>query len=103
MTITQTVDIPDSHRLTIDVPCEIPTGKTILIFKPAAEAAFMTAQEAMDNGLGLGVGSRIDPAEAIRRCSGIFNQLGIDLSSDDFLAMRQQDKELENRLDSLEV
>ena len=63
----------------------------------------MTAQEAMDNGLGLGAGPRIDPAEAIKRCSGIFNRLGIDLSSDDFLAMRQQDKELENRLDSLEV
>ena len=32
MTITQTVDIPDSHRLTIDVPPEIPTGRAILAF-----------------------------------------------------------------------
>ena len=35
MTITQTVDIPDSHRLTIDVPKEIPAGRTVLTFTPA--------------------------------------------------------------------
>ena len=32
MTITQTVDIPASHRLTIDVPREIPAGRTIITF-----------------------------------------------------------------------
>ena len=35
MTITQTVDIPASHRLTIDVPPEVPTGPVILSFTPA--------------------------------------------------------------------
>jgi hypothetical protein len=35
MTVTQTVDIPASHRLTIDVPREIPTGKAVLAFTPA--------------------------------------------------------------------
>ena len=35
MSITQTVDIPDSRRLTIDVPFEIPTGPVILTFTPA--------------------------------------------------------------------
>jgi hypothetical protein len=35
MSITQTVDIPDSHRLTIDVPREIPSGRAILTFTPA--------------------------------------------------------------------
>ena len=59
----------------------------------------LTAQEAMERGLGLGTGSRIDPAEAVKRCSGIFKRLDIPLSSDDFLAMRQQERELENRLD----
>jgi hypothetical protein len=34
MSITQTVDIPDSHRLTIDVPHEIPAGPVILTFTP---------------------------------------------------------------------
>ncbi|GHU72901.1 hypothetical protein FACS189450_11590 [Spirochaetia bacterium] len=35
MTIEQTVEIPASHRLTIDVPRDIPTGRTILAFTPA--------------------------------------------------------------------
>ena len=35
MTITQTVDIPESHRLVIDVPHEIPAGRAILAFTPA--------------------------------------------------------------------
>ena len=93
MSVTQTVEVPASRRLTIDVPREIPVGKTILIFKPVAE-------EAVDRGLGLGNGPRIDPAEAIRRCCGITKRLGFTFSSDDFLAMRRQDKELEDRLDS---
>jgi len=100
MTITQTVEIPASHRLTIEVPREIPTGQTVLVFKPVTEASVsMTTQEAMERGLGFGGGSRIDPAEAVERCSGIMQRLGFTFSSDDFLAMRRQDKELEDRLD----
>jgi hypothetical protein len=37
MTVTQTVEIPASHRLTIDVPREIPAGRVILAFTPAVE------------------------------------------------------------------
>ena len=61
MTITQTVDIPDSHRLTIDVPPEVPAGKTVLAFTPASgerlpggsprtveEALQMAAEKAAD-------------------------------------------------------
>ena len=102
MTITQTVDIPASRRLIIDVPPEVPAGRTILIFKPVAEASVcMTAQEAVNLGLGLGSGPRIDPMEAIKSCSGITKRLGFNFSSDDFLAKRRQDKELEDRLDSI--
>ena len=36
MTIEQTVEIPANHRLTIDVPREVPAGRTILSFTPAA-------------------------------------------------------------------
>jgi hypothetical protein len=36
MTVTQTVDIPESHRLTIDVPREVPAGPVILTFTPKA-------------------------------------------------------------------
>ena len=106
MSVTQTVEIPASHRLVIDVPREVPEGRTVLVFKPVAEASAcisrqvcMTAQEAMDRGLGFGSGPRIDPIEAVRRCSGITKRLGFTFSSDDFLAMRRQDKELEDRLD----
>ena len=35
MTITQTVEIPANRRLIIDVPQEVPAGKTILSFTPA--------------------------------------------------------------------
>jgi len=35
MSVTQTVDIPDNRRLTIDVPGEVPTGRIILTFMPA--------------------------------------------------------------------
>ena len=37
MTVTQTVEIPASHKLVIDVPREVPPGKTILAFTPANE------------------------------------------------------------------
>ncbi|MDR2965374.1 MAG: hypothetical protein LBU88_06330 [Treponema sp.] len=35
MTITQTVEIPSSRRITLEVPREIPTGAVILSFTPA--------------------------------------------------------------------
>jgi hypothetical protein len=34
MSVTQTVEIPESHRLTIDVPREVPAGPVILTFTP---------------------------------------------------------------------
>ena len=85
MGVTQTVEVPVSHRLTIDVPREIPAGPIIIDFRPVAELPRgMTAQEAM---------------EAIENCSGLAKRLGINLSSDEFLEMRRQDKELEDKLD----
>jgi hypothetical protein len=38
MSVTQTVDIPASHRLTIEVPREIPAGRAVLTFTPVAES-----------------------------------------------------------------
>ena len=37
MPITQTVNIPASRRITLDVPIEVPEGRTILTFTPAPE------------------------------------------------------------------
>ena len=33
--IQQIIEIPEDHRLIIDVPCEIPAGKTVITFTPA--------------------------------------------------------------------
>jgi len=41
--IEQTVEVPANHRLTIDVPREVPTGKTIIAFRPA------TADSSLDS------------------------------------------------------
>jgi hypothetical protein len=35
MIIEQTIEIPADHRLTLEVPREIPTGRAILTFTPA--------------------------------------------------------------------
>jgi len=36
MSVTQTVEIPANHRLTIDVPPEVPTGRAKIIFFPVS-------------------------------------------------------------------
>jgi hypothetical protein len=36
MTIEQTVEIPADHKLTIEVPREIPAGRDIIAFTPAS-------------------------------------------------------------------
>ena len=45
MTITQTVEIPASRRLLIEVPREVPTGKAILVFKPVPKMEIGEAEE----------------------------------------------------------
>jgi len=39
MSITQTVEVPANHKLTIDVPPEVPTGQVILTFTPKVAAS----------------------------------------------------------------
>ena len=36
MSLEQTVEIPPSHRLFVDVPPEVPVGKAILTFTPVS-------------------------------------------------------------------
>jgi hypothetical protein len=38
MDVTQTVEIPESHRITLDVPPQIPAGKVILTFTSVSAA-----------------------------------------------------------------
>ena len=39
MTFTQTVEIPADRRITLEVPCEVPTGTVILSFTPVSETS----------------------------------------------------------------
>jgi hypothetical protein len=66
MTIEQTVDIPPNHRLIIEVPREIPPGRTILAFTPApvipseekrADNAGKRATPISDSLLGIAAGA----------------------------------------------
>jgi len=47
MTITQTVDIPENRWLNIKVPNEIPAGRTIIAFTPAAPVDALSRGEAL--------------------------------------------------------
>jgi hypothetical protein len=48
MSVTQTVEIPASRRLVIDVPREVPVGQVILTFTPAPAKSSAAAD---DDGL----------------------------------------------------
>jgi len=39
MSVTQTVEIPASRCLTIEVPREVPVGRAVLVFTPVTDAA----------------------------------------------------------------
>jgi hypothetical protein len=45
MSVTQTVEIPASHRLTIDVPREVPAGPVVLTFTPAPKRTLTDEEE----------------------------------------------------------
>jgi hypothetical protein len=58
MTIVQTIEVPADRRITLEVPPEIPVGKTIIAFTPATgrgnnprtveEALIMAREKAAD-------------------------------------------------------
>ena len=50
MIITQTIEIPADRRITLDVPREVPTGRTIIAFTPAKADAKprMTEEEELE-------------------------------------------------------
>jgi hypothetical protein len=77
MTFEQIVEIPENRRLTVEVPREIPVGPTILTLTP--QAAFSA--------------DRRSARKAIEKCRGIAKGI---LSSDEIIAMRRKDKELED-------
>ncbi|MDR1467741.1 MAG: hypothetical protein LBT00_00460 [Spirochaetaceae bacterium] len=80
MTFEQTVEIPETQRVTIDIPREFPTGAATITFTP--KAAF-SADETRH---------RETVRDAIEQCRGIAKGV---LSSDEIIAMRRKDKALE--------
>jgi hypothetical protein len=45
MSVTQTVEIPASHRLTIDVPPEVPAGRAEIRFFPVSAGKERMSEE----------------------------------------------------------
>jgi hypothetical protein len=61
MTITQTVEVPASHELTIDVPREIPAGQVILTFTPAKKSADGKTNRTLEDALRRAAEKAADP------------------------------------------
>jgi len=61
MTVTQTVEIPASRRLTIDVPREVPTGTTVIAFTPAAKPAVGKTNRTLEDALRRAAEKATDP------------------------------------------
>jgi hypothetical protein len=53
MTITQTVDIPASRRVFLDLPLELPLGRARVTVTPEAEPAAVNRYAAVENLRGL--------------------------------------------------
>jgi hypothetical protein len=85
MVIEQTVEIPVSHRLVIDVPPEVPAGKTRVVIQ--FPKAIPTEDEAV---------RPMTAKEAIEYCRGLTKRLGCKVSGDTVLEARREDKALED-------
>jgi hypothetical protein len=82
MSITQTVEIPPSRRLTIDVPKDVPVGQVVLTFTPTR---FFESQ------------SGAEPAETVKSFRGILKGRGISVER--LRELQLEDKSLENTVD----
>jgi len=77
MTIEQTIEIPASHRITLDLPPELPAGKAKIIITPQTEKHAANAYETI---------------ESLR---GLAKKLGSTLTVESFLEMRHEDLRIE--------
>jgi len=92
MTVTQTVDIPASHLLTIDVPREVPAGKArvIIQFPVKDEAHTAVPQEAGLPGEALGQMNNEAFRQALRCAHGAWKDNPWKNHLDDVNAMRDE-------------
>jgi hypothetical protein len=78
MTIEQTIDIPVSRRVLLDLPFELPAGKAKITITPQV-------QESSGNVYG-----------AVENLRGLAKKMGSTLTAERFLEMRQEDLNLED-------
>jgi hypothetical protein len=79
MTVTQTVEIPADRRITLEVPREVPPGKTILAFTPVSDRG----------GTGRNVESAPESATPHSDALfAIFSQIGGDIDPDEIRSER---------------
>jgi len=89
MTIEQTIEIPASHRITLDLPPELPTGKTKveLSFTPLSNVS-----QAQDSGKIHLTKLMVDEllgGEPLRSLTGLLRN---EISADDIRAERVQER-----------
>jgi hypothetical protein len=77
MTIEQTIEIPESHRVFLDLPPELPAGKAKITITPHVEKQAANVHETI---------------ESLR---GFAQRMGSTLTVDSFLEMRREDLRLE--------
>jgi hypothetical protein len=88
MTIEQAVDIPADHQLFIEVPPEVPAGRTILAFRPVPAVPEIEGADAETAPFK-------SAEEALERFRAIRGKFGSKLTGDMSLAWRREDRELE--------
>jgi hypothetical protein len=67
MSITQTVEVPASRRLTIDVPPQTPIGAQVIIQFPVSDEAEAASSDNNDK-------IRMDKIAALKRITGILSE-----------------------------
>jgi len=77
MTIEQTIEVPASHRVFLDLPLELPVGKARITITPQAEKPAANAYGTIEN------------------LRGLAKKMGSTLTVDNFLEMRREDLLLE--------
>ena len=77
MTITQTVEIPASRRLFLDLPLELPIGKAKVTVTPQIESPAVNIHE------------------TATKLRGLAKKMGSTLTVESFIEMRQEDLRLE--------
>jgi hypothetical protein len=80
MVIEQTVEIPASRRLTIEVPPEVPVGKTMLTFTPVPELSSAARGQSKNEAF----------RKALRRAYGAWKEKPWDDNLPDIRSMREE-------------